>query len=268
MMSGFRFYYCLLPFVVAMGAQPARGAVLAHPADATAARADWSGQAVACCDPQPEAYGAGDKIIVAQIFDIVTGAAKLLYNATDNTKEQEAATRAAELQKQQEERAQAEARQNAQRAMDADEQRRARLSDPFAASGDPFATAPPKGQLNGAGAGGSMLNPNQVNVSAMPPNSAMPPVLPGAVMDLPGQVSVPANQAAAPVGTIVISMDQEAPAANAAGGQETPASMQPPAPLAATNNSGGDKDTALAHPAPAEKPPAPPAKKSDNPFDN
>lgn len=277
-MSRFRFLCCLAPFIIASSTQPVWGAVLAHPSGlakgADTPHGDSFPAAAACCDQQPDENKVEDKIIVAQIFDIVTGAAKLLYNATDDTKEREAAAKAAELQKQQDERAQAEARQNAQRAIDADEQRRARLSDPFAVSNDSFAVDRPaydarKGPSNGVG--GSLVNSSQVNISAMPANSALPLPLPTAVMDLPGQVSVPTSQIAAPVGSIIISMDQEQPAANASGTQEAQANIQQPPPNAApvaTTNGGNTKDVPGGHPAQAEKAPAPPVKKSDNPFDN
>jgi hypothetical protein len=255
-MSQFRFFFCLLPFIFAMGAPPVQGAVLAYPPSAAAegdvAYGDLSQNATACCDPSMDENKAGDRIIIAQIFDIVTGAAKLLYNATDNTKEQEAAAHAEELKKQQEAQAQAEAKANEMRLKERDDRMRSGLSDPFAVSSEPSTiSAGATGALPGAG------NPNQVNISAMPSNSAMPPVL----SDLSGQVSLPPSQAAAPVGMIVISMDQDAPPA-----------AQPAAPItapttapAATNNTAVDNNASGSQ---AGKVSPPPARKSDNPFDN
>lgn len=277
-----------------MSAQAARATVLAHSSDMAPGTAEEPSALFAddadtvCCDPQVENSKPEDRVMLAQLVDIVTGAAKLLFSATDHSKEQEEAARAAELQKQREENAQAAEKNRELKALEMDEQKRLRLADPFATSDESPAMDRPandakKGPSTGTLASrsaGSLSGPTQGSLSALPNNAVLIPQPPVVVTDLPAQVFVPSSQAVAPAGTIVISMEQEPPAANAvapltnnADAQETPARIPAVAPNAG-QTSGTPKD--IGHekagsgnpPAQVEKAPAPPAKKSDNPFDD
>ncbi len=233
-MRRYYFFCCLAQLIIAIGGQPAWGTVLANPTvlalGAEKAHGNLISEVAVCCEQQlnVNAPSGEEKIMVAQLVDIITGVGKLIINATDNSnKEKEEAARAAEAQRQAEEKAQLEEQNRFLKAQERDEQKRQSLSNPFAISNDaPAFDRPPydasKRQLIDiapGGPGGGSINSNQGGMLGTPANNVQymgprdaamitPPVNPvGAPV---GQVAAPAGQVEAPVGQVVVPVGQVA----------------------------------------------------------
>ena len=217
-MNRYYSFCCLAQLIIVIGGQPAWGNVLSSPPGVVlgieGVHANLFSEEVVCCDQQINDSNGKDKVQVAQLFEIITGAAKLIYSATDKTKENEEAAKAAELQRQAEEKAQLEEQNKILKAKERDEQKRLNLSNPFAVSNEPpMIDRPPYDpskrqwiEMPQGGTGGGMINSSQEGVG-IPANNGQY-MAPGQVMVPAGQVMVPAGQAMVPAGQAMVPAGQ------------------------------------------------------------
>jgi len=197
------YFFGLMQLIIAINGQPAWGAVLATSPDMVRSAVSGLGNLppanAVCCDPQFEDANPEGKIIVAQIFDLITGAAKLIYNATDNTKEKEEAAKAAELQRLAEEKAKTDEQNKILKAKELDELKRQSLSNPFDVADNPPAIDKPVQEVSKkqlidipqAGATGNSPSP-----ATNSQNSATKEVAVVPSQEITGAVAVEQSQAA------------------------------------------------------------------------
>jgi len=203
-MSGSYFFFGLMQLIIAISWQPAWGTVLVAPPEVAIGAynvpANLTPADAVCCDQSFKDTSPESKIIVAQVLDLITGAAKLIYYATDNTKEKEEAAKAAELQKLSEEKAKTEEQNKILKAKELDELKRQNLSNPFDVADTPPAIEKPipetgKKQLVDIPPAGATGNSPTPTTNSQ--NSGSKEVAATSSQQTPGTVAVEQTQVAA-----------------------------------------------------------------------